>query len=803
MAAFDPIRTVSSNSASIVDVGTPAPATATSRDQTPTSTTCTENQQSRLASGHGAMPVKRKSSGLQDEGLPRKRSSRSATAVTSLIAEEIADTIFQSSNFITDFVLGSVTPEMAEPMTILSRLCHDPTRPGNVVNTAPAHSYGCRPKSYADNEFPTWFCDFANAIHTHATAVPSPPPTHFRPQWVVTRNKTLKGINNDIRRPDFVLSITEDCHAWRDILIVGEHESQRSKNKVYAQLASYADQVFVAQPFRAAVFGVLTSATRPVVSFWRFDRAGAIRSLDMSYETTDGELKQVVACLAILSNAPAHALGFHTGQLKWNTILDPYPLDAQSQVSTELHTVSPSIGISDAVTGGTILHFRELLFTAPGLVCRGTRVWKGSVTNESGTEVEVAIKDSWQSNGRASEGSLYSLARSRGVTGLPPLISHTVLYDINHDVRSTHIPADATTAAMYTAHISTHNRVLARLVLGKTGIPISTPALTPLEIARALLAAAIGHASLFFTGKILHRDLSPNNILACTTPLPLPQESIPGLHGHQKNLFGCIIDLDYALDTLSASASGAKDRTGTYPYIAINVLLGLEPHRYRHDLESLLYVLLSLALYPRTKPRTLKKEDQPLDCFWEAEDPLKVWKTGTIHQVADNKQSRIVSSTTMFEALLQHFRPGFAAFRNAARRLRRVLWHVGVADVCGVMYEKQGKGITKPHYERTSGKRTEGNPGRGKRRKEKRPAGSVRSYIRPNEVRVGVDDWQGYLEVRQLLEHLVEELEGGEVNGESEDGSDWETDYSGSADEGAEGDSIEGDVDNRHAGPGL
>ncbi|KAF8447107.1 hypothetical protein BGX38DRAFT_1049093, partial [Terfezia claveryi] len=98
------------------------------------------------------------------------------------------------------------------------------------------------------------------------------------------------------------------------------------------------------------------------------------------------------------------------------------------------------------------------------------------------------------------------------------------------------------------------------------------------QVAEGLLAGLIGHASLFFQGGILHRDISPNNIIVI-------DDSLPQLTS------GCLIDLDYAIEA-SAQPSGALDRTGTYPFIAIQILLGQERHRYRHDLESFLYVLI-------------------------------------------------------------------------------------------------------------------------------------------------------------------------------------------------------------------
>jgi serine/threonine protein kinase len=78
-------------------------------------------------------------------------------------------------------------------------------------------------------------------------------------------------------------------------------------------------------------------------------------------------------------------------------------------------------------------------------------------------------------------------------------------------------------------------------------------------------------------GKILHRDISENNIII-TDP------------GEADGFAGMLISLKLAKE-LSSGSSGARHRKGTMQFMAIEVLLGYS-HTYRHDLESFLYVLL-------------------------------------------------------------------------------------------------------------------------------------------------------------------------------------------------------------------
>ncbi|TVY14769.1 hypothetical protein LARI1_G008252 [Lachnellula arida] len=72
-------------------------------------------------------------------------------------------------------------------------------------------------------------------------------------------------------------------------------------------------------------------------------------------------------------------------------------------------------------------------------------------------------------------------------------------------------------------------------------------------------------------GKILHRDISENNIIITEA----------ATKGDPK---GMLIDLDLAKE-VDSLPSGASHRTGTMQFMAIEVLQG-KGHTYRHDLES-------------------------------------------------------------------------------------------------------------------------------------------------------------------------------------------------------------------------
>ncbi|TFK21745.1 hypothetical protein FA15DRAFT_549922, partial [Coprinopsis marcescibilis] len=90
------------------------------------------------------------------------------------------------------------------------------------------------------------------------------------------------------------------------------------------------------------------------------------------------------------------------------------------------------------------------------------------------------------------------------------------------------------------------------------------------------------HHVAWVTGKVLHRDLSENNLMVNRMK-----------DGTAK---GILNDWDMATraDTKNqVPRSSAQHRTGTLPFMACD-LLAIEPprHYYRHDLESFMYVLI-------------------------------------------------------------------------------------------------------------------------------------------------------------------------------------------------------------------
>ncbi|KIX00078.1 uncharacterized protein Z518_10215 [Rhinocladiella mackenziei CBS 650.93] len=107
---------------------------------------------------------------------------------------------------------------------------------------------------------------------------------------------------------------------------------------------------------------------------------------------------------------------------------------------------------------------------------------------------------------------------------------------------------------------------------------------TELERIKALRSAVRAIRKMFCRDRpIIHRDISPANIMV-TSPDILNGEGAPPP--------GRLIDLDMAC-VYGDPHSGAPWRTGTYLYMAINILMGEHSrHNPWHDIESVFWVLL-------------------------------------------------------------------------------------------------------------------------------------------------------------------------------------------------------------------
>ncbi|KAH9205216.1 hypothetical protein DL95DRAFT_528943 [Leptodontidium sp. 2 PMI_412] len=203
------------------------------------------------------------------------------------------------------------------------------------------------------------------------------------------------------------------------------------------------------------------------------------------------------------------------------------------------------------------------------------------------------------------------------------------------------------------------NRVHCCLVVSPAGRPLHAYK-SVRELLEALRDAITGHRSLLENGKILHRDISENNIIITD-------------HTAEGDPKGRLIDLDLAKE-LDSMPSGASHRTGTMQFMAIEVLQG-KGHSYRHDLESFFYVFIWMCIRYGHEEAGDRWEGAGAKSYKRRVRPAKTsilrgWYTGTYAEIANIKRGHMVG----FEDVTSEFAPQFCGLKDLAEELRNTLF---------------------------------------------------------------------------------------------------------------------------------
>ncbi|KAJ3753838.1 hypothetical protein EV360DRAFT_2983, partial [Lentinula raphanica] len=115
----------------------------------------------------------------------------------------------------------------------------------------------------------------------------------------------------------------------------------------------------------------------------------------------------------------------------------------------------------------------------------------------------------------------------------------------------------------------------------------------------------------------------------------------------------CDWDLSSAVDDDGVViSSNATHRTGTYPFLATELLTDKPPvHLYRHDLESFFYILIWAGLHYSFSDEGAK---------YLVKDEVKIWMDAEHHgQAQDNKLAMITGVGSIANRVFQQFHPDF------------------------------------------------------------------------------------------------------------------------------------------------
>ncbi|KAF5364524.1 hypothetical protein D9757_011323 [Collybiopsis confluens] len=129
---------------------------------------------------------------------------------------------------------------------------------------------------------------------------------------------------------------------------------------------------------------------------------------------------------------------------------------------------------------------------------------------------------------------------------------------------------------------------------------------TPEEAAQVFYDILQVHCWLYTEARILHRDLSMGNILF---------RRVGG------KVYGVLNDFDLSSFLPLRDEPSSQWRTGTKPYMAYDLLTNWrEGPLYRHDLESLFYIMLILCCHYESPDKALPFKDWPYHGWFTSDD---------------------------------------------------------------------------------------------------------------------------------------------------------------------------------------
>jgi Fungal protein kinase len=338
-----------------------------------------------------------------------------------------------------------------------------------------------------------------------------------------------------------------------------------------------------------------------------------------------------------------------------------YTMMSDEEVGFNLFVQEDTLGLYIVFSDGSRVKAERLYLEDQAIVAAQYLVGTGTTCyaarRPTSSSLEFVVKFVWRENERHVERELLELAKERNVWGVVKLFGCQDLESIANLRRGLHFSLPykfLSTAANQSTSTSTTgideqafvNRTFSCMVTSPLGRRINEfeSVLEFLEVCRDVVK---GLRSLYQDGKILHRDVCTNNVIIA-----------PAGSGDAK---GVLIDLDAALDL--ANAPIKREMIGLDGFMALGVLQR-DPHTYRHDLESLFYIFLWVAIcydakLSRYPPRTSR--------LWG-------WCGIKFDVVSQNKTKDM--QPEQFMNIVDEFSPPFKHLRGLAKELHQLLFPI-------------------------------------------------------------------------------------------------------------------------------
>ncbi|PHH58539.1 hypothetical protein CDD81_5432 [Ophiocordyceps australis] len=501
------------------------------------------------------------------------------------------------------------------------------------------------PQNANQDDVLSWVADLCEKLAAFAQDFAPKPVNQRRP--VAQPNKPIQGSTGD-RKLD--VGFVDDpqagkdtrCH-WSHILVPGELKSNPSADtasKAWLDLGTYAREVLAAQDTRRFVLGFTICGS--LMRIWEFDRLGGLASEQFDINKEGQQLVFTILGFLWMSN---EELGF-----------DPTIKTENGQRFIEIKRN----GLAERII------IDEVIQRARCIAGRATTCWKAH--REGYPEEPIVIKDSWQYEERDEEGQLLLEATAAGVLNVARYYHHETvqIYGKDDDIRggvrggldvtratnyrpgrlkplpkmtsgpsrqgrSSSVAGQKRTSSQTGAPLPSNkrscsvsptkplvgdalsNRIHRRTITLDYGPPIYE-ASTPSTLLAKMGDCLEGHQSLLEEIDVLHRDISINNLRIGSR--------------------GFLIDLDLAVKTQRAGASGAKGKTGTRAFMSIGALL--------------------------EKGRVIKEFDH--------------WNYANTEELAKLKLGTIAKETIFMKTVTDNFTPYYQVLIPVVNNLRKVVF---------------------------------------------------------------------------------------------------------------------------------
>ena len=333
------------------------------------------------------------------------------------------------------------------------------------------------------------------------------------------------------------------------------------------RLCEIPQKVFINQPTRLYLHGLYVR--KSLVEAWTFDRSGIYCSQAFNWQEEFVRFSSLVLNYRFMTEKDLGISDIIENSEAGRCItLD----DALVPSLQKLYLEDQTIALSEDIVGeGTTCYRAKSL---------GAQRW------------DYVVKFKWRLASKRPEEELLQLAKAKNCWGVVSL-DYKKSIDSTSNLRqgSQFAPyrrflarqhdmdeSEANGIIQHTEETSKvfEDRIFTCVIISPAGRPLSGFQ-NRLELLQVIRDAVRAHRSLFQVAKILHQDVSADNIII-TDPQRVDDPK------------GILIDLDVAMD-LETGPRTPGEVVGTRPFMSIGILKKRR-HTYRHDLESFLYVFL-------------------------------------------------------------------------------------------------------------------------------------------------------------------------------------------------------------------